>query len=244
MDCSSPGSSVHGILQTRTLRWVAIPFSRGSSRPRDRTWVSCTACGFIATEPQGSLTERRGSTQAEQPQGQVGVTKTVSGLCPGARVGAPGSPETALEDRCLWGCCPGRGGSAHRRGCGEIHPHMECLLEKFSVGGSSFWHRQHLKCRVTVWLCVCVCACTRRQRLTHLSWLEDCKNFTVVEAPLKQPKGVSASKGSETPLQAKVCLWFSLLGHFHTPFPSQLSSQDTQGVAPLNTAHKPLCCRD
>ena len=37
MDCSPPGSSVHGILQARTLEWVAFPFSHGSSRPRDRT---------------------------------------------------------------------------------------------------------------------------------------------------------------------------------------------------------------
>ena len=35
-----PGSSVHGILQPRILEWVAMLFSRGSSRPRDRTWVS------------------------------------------------------------------------------------------------------------------------------------------------------------------------------------------------------------
>ena len=42
MDCSPPGSSVHGILQARTLDWGAISFSRGSSRPRDRTRVSCT----------------------------------------------------------------------------------------------------------------------------------------------------------------------------------------------------------
>ena len=37
MDCSLPGSSVHGILQAGILEWVAIPFSRGSSQPRDRT---------------------------------------------------------------------------------------------------------------------------------------------------------------------------------------------------------------
>ena len=43
MDCSQPGSSVHGILQARILEWVAIPFSRGSSWPRDRTRVSCPA---------------------------------------------------------------------------------------------------------------------------------------------------------------------------------------------------------
>ena len=35
MDCSSPGSSAHGILQARILEWVAIPFSRGSSQPID-----------------------------------------------------------------------------------------------------------------------------------------------------------------------------------------------------------------
>ena len=37
---SPPGSSVHGILQARILEWVAISFSRGSSQPRDQTWVS------------------------------------------------------------------------------------------------------------------------------------------------------------------------------------------------------------
>ena len=41
MDCSLPGFSVHGIFQTRILVWVAIPFSRGSSWPRDGTQVSC-----------------------------------------------------------------------------------------------------------------------------------------------------------------------------------------------------------
>ena len=40
MDCRFPGSSVHGILQTRVLKWVAISFSRGSSQPRDRAWVA------------------------------------------------------------------------------------------------------------------------------------------------------------------------------------------------------------
>ena len=40
-DCSPPGSSVHGILQARILEWVAMPFSRGTSRPTDRTCISC-----------------------------------------------------------------------------------------------------------------------------------------------------------------------------------------------------------
>ena len=42
-----PGSSVQGILQARKLEWISIPFSRGSSRPRDWTWVSCIAAGFF-----------------------------------------------------------------------------------------------------------------------------------------------------------------------------------------------------
>ena len=43
MDCSLPGSSVYGIFQARALKQAAISFSRGSSQPRDRTWVSCIA---------------------------------------------------------------------------------------------------------------------------------------------------------------------------------------------------------
>ena len=46
MDCSLPSSSVHGILQARILEWVAVPFSRGSSQPRDWTQVSCIAGGL------------------------------------------------------------------------------------------------------------------------------------------------------------------------------------------------------
>ena len=44
---SLPGSSVHGILQARILEWVAMPSSRGSSQPRDWTWISCIAGRFF-----------------------------------------------------------------------------------------------------------------------------------------------------------------------------------------------------
>ena len=47
MDSSPPGFSVHGILQARILEWLAIPFSRGSSQPRDGTLVSCIAGRFF-----------------------------------------------------------------------------------------------------------------------------------------------------------------------------------------------------
>ena len=48
MDCT-----VHGILQARILEWVAFPFSRGSSQPRDLTQISCIAGGFLTAEPPG-----------------------------------------------------------------------------------------------------------------------------------------------------------------------------------------------
>ena len=44
MDCSLPGSSVHGILQARLLEWVAMPSSGGCSRPRDQTCISSVSC--------------------------------------------------------------------------------------------------------------------------------------------------------------------------------------------------------
>ena len=47
MDCSPPGSSLHGILQARILEWAAISFSRGSSQPRDQIWVSCITGRFF-----------------------------------------------------------------------------------------------------------------------------------------------------------------------------------------------------
>ena len=56
MDYSPPGSSVHGILLAKILEWVALPSSRGSSWPRDRTqvpWVSCIADRFFTAEPLG-----------------------------------------------------------------------------------------------------------------------------------------------------------------------------------------------
>ena len=56
-DCSPPGSSVHEIIPAKILEWVAMPSSRGSSRPRDWTRVSCISCiagRFFTTEPPGN----------------------------------------------------------------------------------------------------------------------------------------------------------------------------------------------
>ena len=50
-DCNPPGSSVCGIYRARVLEWVAILFSRASSQPRDRTWVSWIADRFFTVWP-------------------------------------------------------------------------------------------------------------------------------------------------------------------------------------------------
>ena len=47
--CDSTDYTVHGILQARILEWVAFPFSRGSSQPRDQTQVSCIAGRFFTS---------------------------------------------------------------------------------------------------------------------------------------------------------------------------------------------------
>ena len=55
MGCNPPGSSAPGITPPGILERVAVSFSRGSSRPRNRTWVSCSSCRswFSTTEPAG-----------------------------------------------------------------------------------------------------------------------------------------------------------------------------------------------
>ena len=52
-DSCPPGCSAHGILQTKILEWVTMASSRGSSPPRDRTWVSCPAGEFFTTKRPG-----------------------------------------------------------------------------------------------------------------------------------------------------------------------------------------------
>ena len=54
MGCNLPGSSAHWILQARILEWITISSSRGSSQPRNWTWVSCIAGQLFTTEPPGN----------------------------------------------------------------------------------------------------------------------------------------------------------------------------------------------
>ena len=63
------GYTVHGILQARILEWVAIPFSRGSSQPKNRTQVSCIVGGFFI----------RRATNPSSNTGDVGHMSSISG---------------------------------------------------------------------------------------------------------------------------------------------------------------------
>ena len=55
MDCSLPGSSVHGILQARILQWVVISFFKGSPQPRNWTHIFCITGRFLTTVPSTKL---------------------------------------------------------------------------------------------------------------------------------------------------------------------------------------------
>ena len=91
VDCSPPGSSVHGLFQARILEGVAISFSRGSSWSRDQTSISCIdtllhpLSGFFTTEPLGK--PKIGSTAAAAKSLQSCPT-----LCDPIDRSPPGSP--------------------------------------------------------------------------------------------------------------------------------------------------------
>ena len=70
MDCSTPGSSVHGILQARILEWSDISFSKGSSQPREWTWFSCIAGRFFTIWANPRLLKRtlKGGTWKRSPK--------------------------------------------------------------------------------------------------------------------------------------------------------------------------------
>ena len=79
MDCSPPGSSVHGILPARILEWVAMPSSRGFSWPWDQTHVSRGSCtagrSFTDESPEAICRSRR---RQNQPFTIIHIITTVS----------------------------------------------------------------------------------------------------------------------------------------------------------------------
>ena len=94
MNCNSPGFSVHGILQAKTLEWVAIPFSRRSSQPRNRTQVSCIVGGFFT-----SWATREAQPDKRHLRKDVQLTSHLS-------VKDWIHPQRPWRQRCLLSSCP------------------------------------------------------------------------------------------------------------------------------------------
>ena len=79
--CDPMDDTVHGIFQTRILEWVAFPFSRESSQPKDRTQVSCIAGGFFTSW----ATREAHEYWSRQP-----IHSSVDLPDPGIKLGSPG----------------------------------------------------------------------------------------------------------------------------------------------------------
>ena len=75
--CNPMDCAVHGILQARILEWVAFPFSRGSSQPRDRTQVSHTA-GRVFTILEWTAYPFSGGSS--KPRNQIGISYIADGF--------------------------------------------------------------------------------------------------------------------------------------------------------------------
>ena len=143
-DCSPPGSSVHRIFQTVILEWVAISFFRGSSWPRDWTWVSCIVGRILPSEPPGkprkSITDLKlisfSSAQRIQASGPSSPSKSPCIL----------SCTKSIHDR--WHTCSG-----YRIKETVSQPWWELFSSPFFLSFLLFWG---------CCCCCCCCCCFKR----------------------------------------------------------------------------------
>ena len=126
MDCSLPGSSVHGIFQAIVLEWVAISFSRGSSWPRDRTRVSCIVDRRFTVWATGEVPYKLKTQSIQFSHSVVSDSLRPHGL-QHARLPCPSPTPRACSNSCpsSWWC----------------HPTISASVVLFSLGSS------HLKKR-------------------------------------------------------------------------------------------------
>ena len=114
IDGSPPGSSVPGTLQARTLEWVSISFSKGSSRPRDRTCVSCIGRGTLGSEPAGMPSAVQFDAGSGSGAGQERGTHRSSGHTHCSSV----KTASAHHPRALASAAVSQAAKPHPRGCG------------------------------------------------------------------------------------------------------------------------------
>ena len=103
MDCSLPGSSVHGILQARILEWVAGLSSRGSSPPKDWTWVSCVFCIArpLGKPRVGSHIDPNLVLQLVSPSGQPTLLLSNTSCSPSTAQTCTSKPQISSKMTCL-----------------------------------------------------------------------------------------------------------------------------------------------
>ena len=145
MDCSIPGSTIHGILQARILEWVAMSFSRGSSWPRDWISVSCISCiagRFLSS--QGLLNYDNKLTSASQwlnPNSNA-CSETLQGRC-------PSHSDSGIQAALILSRCPH--GRSHRGKRPEIYTiALKCMSLKLT---------QHFCSQPIGEKCSCYCCC-------------------------------------------------------------------------------------
>ena len=125
MDCSLPGSSVHGILQARILEWVAIPFSRGLSRHKDQTRVSCIAGRFFTKSHEGN------------PISRLLYARVLTLSCCLYRLSFPETQERAKVEEIpgRQNLCRYRCGDEGQREPAGLGTHQSALLVESALGG-------------------------------------------------------------------------------------------------------------
>ena len=130
MDCSPPGSSVCGIFQARILEGVAIPFSKGSSQLRVRTWIFCISGELYLLNHQGSPKEALRNIK-ELVIGRFSCSAVSESLLPlqHARPPCPSPTPRACSKSCplTWWCHPSISSS--------VVPFSSCL-QSFPASGS------------------------------------------------------------------------------------------------------------
>ena len=172
MDCSPPGSSVHGILQARILEWVAIPLSRGSSQSRDQTQVSQIAGGLftiLSIREQKLGIESKSRVQCMHTTTTRGVgrtSKSPSSLTPGHTLtlilskdpACPSFGKEQAKETCLFSPPPLQQGSKHSLVWISWLASSQLLL--IGKGQNPVGYRHLTKClvnsqwqRINIWLC-------------------------------------------------------------------------------------------
>ena len=126
MDCSLPGFSMQGIFLARPLEWVAISFSRGSSWPRDRPWVSHIAGRLYHLSHQGNPNIRNVFSHSSKSESESHSVKSNS-LQPHwlySPWNSPGQNTGVGSCSLLQGIFPTQGSNTGLQHCGRILYHL------------------------------------------------------------------------------------------------------------------------